>query len=206
MVLARYRCSGKTLWLMAVTFSAASCATPDPREMTAALRNSVPSIRVARPQQDSSQFFAGHFSSAAEIAKSPPPELSGEDLYLFPDKSYINVEWADILPDAIYDKGRWEYEGDYVRLHSDYSVPKNPKVKRDPAFAPFFARVSGRERLFLVGVPWMYSYFRQHAEPLDEFMFLLCSYVRRDRLPDSVVAPTKRRLMRDSWHPDFFSQ
>lgn len=43
--------------------------------------------------------------------------LSGSELYLFDDDTYIYTEWADVEPETIYDKGRWTLER---RVYSRY--------------------------------------------------------------------------------------
>jgi hypothetical protein len=35
-------------------------------------------------------------------------DLEGRVLYLFPDQTYASTEWADSLPETIFDIGRWQ--------------------------------------------------------------------------------------------------
>src|SRR5947209_19022113 len=61
--------------------------------------------------------IAGHYSSnPKEIGRSP---LSGNDLYLFPDGSYLYSEWGDLEPVTIRDKGTWAFSDGAVKLVSD---------------------------------------------------------------------------------------
>src|SRR6266699_5616844 len=67
----------------------------------------------------SPQRLAGKYSN-------PPKEfhggLSGDDLHLFPDGTYIYCEWADIMPVTVYDKGMWRMSGLTIELTSDAEV------------------------------------------------------------------------------------
>src|SRR6266478_8010109 len=94
----------------------------------------------------SPQRLAGKYSN-------PPKEfqgaLSGSDLYLFPDGTYIYCEWADIEPVTIYDKGTWALVEGLVGLKSDQEVNWNPHVQRKFVLA---RRASHPDEALLVGV------------------------------------------------------
>src|SRR5207244_12814222 len=75
----------------------------------------------------SPQRLAGKYSN-------PPKEfhggLSGDDLYLFPDGTYIYCVWADIEPLTVRDKGAWKLADGVVVMTSDRDVPWDPGVAR----------------------------------------------------------------------------
>src|SRR5690348_14970383 len=57
--------------------------------------------------------------------------LAGDGLHLFPDRTYIYVEWGDLLPPTIFDKGTWSVAGARLTLSSDASVTWKPTLDRD---------------------------------------------------------------------------
>jgi hypothetical protein len=61
--------------------------------------------------------IAGHYSSnPKELGTSP---LNGNDLYLFPDGTYLYAEWGDLEPLTIRDKGNWNFIDGVLALTSD---------------------------------------------------------------------------------------
>jgi hypothetical protein len=73
---------------------------------------------------------AQRFPSARAISPSSKPdellpgnyERTGEELYLFPDKSYLYLEWTDVFPISVCDRGTWRYQDGLVLLHTDETV------------------------------------------------------------------------------------
>jgi hypothetical protein len=57
--------------------------------------------------------------------------LAGDELHLFPDRTYIYVEWADIMPWTIFDRGTWSVAGARLTISSDASVTWKPTLDRD---------------------------------------------------------------------------
>jgi hypothetical protein len=50
---------------------------------------------------DSGAGLAGHYTGqTSELQSRVGPFLSGEDLYLFPDGSYVYCQWADVMTRA----------------------------------------------------------------------------------------------------------
>ncbi len=113
----------------------------------------------------SPQRLAGKYSN-------PPKEfhggLSGDDLYLFPDGTYIYCEWADIEPLTVRDKGAWKLADGVVVLTSDSDVTWDPGVERK--YVAVHRRVRPREILF-VGVGRDLSYFEENAKPIPRLSF-----------------------------------
>src|SRR5262245_18661708 len=50
------------------------------------------------------------------------PGLTGAELYLFPDATYIYTEWGCVEPETIHDKGNWRLNGDVVVFTADADV------------------------------------------------------------------------------------
>jgi len=55
--------------------------------------------------------------------------LTGEEFYLFPDKTYFYLYWADIMPRTIYDRGTWEQRDGFVVLKTDGKAPDHRRAK-----------------------------------------------------------------------------
>jgi hypothetical protein len=79
------------------------------------------------PVEPTLMHLAGKY---ANPTKEFSPGLSGNDLYLFPDGTYIYDEWADIRPRTIYDKGMWQIEGGAIFLRSDQDITWTPGLER----------------------------------------------------------------------------
>lgn len=63
--------------------------------------------------------------------------LAGEFLYLFPDGTYLCVEWADILlPGRLCDRGQWECNDGLLPLHSDGDLVATFSEDMDTIYLP----------------------------------------------------------------------
>jgi len=60
----------------------------------------------------------GHYRSPYH----DPMPLAGDELYLFPDNTYVYLHWADVMPIEICDRGTWEYRDGFVVLKTDETV------------------------------------------------------------------------------------
>jgi hypothetical protein len=75
--------------------------------------------------------IAGHYANPPrELARQLGGFLSGGDLYLFTDGTYIYCESADIRPLTVYDKGQWTFANGAVDLKSDPDVTRDPGADR----------------------------------------------------------------------------
>lgn len=83
--------------------------------------------------------------------------LAGTEIYLFPDQTYIWLDWADISPRTICDQGTWVYRDGVVALFTDRTVSP------------------GMEQLDHLYVPWMAppGVLFLPADDLPEQIFLL---------------------------------
>src|SRR5439155_210966 len=86
--------------------------------------------------------------------------LRGEELYLFPDGTYIYCEWADIEPLTLRDKGAWKLADGLVVLTSDRDVTWDPDT--EPKYVAVRRR-SHYHEILLVGIGRDLSYFEENA-------------------------------------------
>lgn len=143
--------------------------------------------------------LAGHYSShPKELGRSA---LSGNDLYLFPDGSYLYLEWADVEPTTIRDKGTWSFSAGIVKLTSDSDVTWDPEAERTYLAVH---RDSKPTEVLLVGVRRALPYFEEKADDDPNFMLLLVAKTRTEPIHQKSAAKTKAKLMRDAWKPEYF--
>jgi hypothetical protein len=153
--------------------------------------------------------IAGKYTSASEEVASHwgGGHLSGEDLHLFPDHTYIYCEWADIEPETVYDKGTWSAVGSVVELRSDPEVSWAKSASRKLGRRYLGVRRAGRKQdALLVGLPGALEYFESEAKDDPGFMLLIVGLLRTERYSSSKAARVKSRLMRDAWRPEYFKQ
>jgi hypothetical protein len=146
--------------------------------------------------------LAGHFTSSPdELRRRVGPILSGDDLYLFPDGSYLYSTWSDIPPTAIQDKGSWVVSGDELTLKSDSDITWNPGAERRYLLV---RRASHPDEILAVGRDRELAYFEKHADRDPEFMLLLVSKVRIAGISRKTSVELKKELMQKAWRPEFF--
>ncbi len=143
--------------------------------------------------------IAGHYSSKPkELGRSA---LSGNDLYLFPDSSYLYLEWADVEPPTIRDKGTWAFSAGTVRLTSDPEVTWDPDAER--SYVVVHREARPREAL-LVGLSRALPYFEEKANGDPNFMLLPVANTRTESIAHKPAARVKAKLMREAWRPEYF--
>jgi hypothetical protein len=161
-------------------------------------------LAVEAVTDTSSARLAGQYtSSSEELRRRVGPFLSGNDLYLFPDQSYIYCVWTDIQPVTIFDKGTWRVKDGFLELTTSADVTWKPNLEREYIVVH---RASRPDEIVLVGAKDGLSYFEQNAGDDPEFMLLVVSKVRRTPLTRRKSAKLKARLMRESWRPEFFRE
>jgi hypothetical protein len=141
--------------------------------------------------------LAGHYTKG--------PGLSGEECYLFSDASYIYTEWADILPETIYEKGTWYVKDGFVILKSDGSLPGGAR-HIDHVYAPLL--LNEGSDVYLMSHRWHFSYFQDNADKrsADEVMFSICTLRRKSQPTKAAQEEKKRELMSKAWNPDFYKE
>lgn len=144
--------------------------------------------------------LAGHYTNPPEdLVRHMGGVLNGDDLYLFPDGTFIYCEWADIQPLTIYDKGRWTFTNGAVELKSDTDVTWDPKADR--TYVAVRRRAHEKEVL-LIGLHSDLPHFEQEARDDPESMLLIVSKGRRAALTQGEGRRVKARLLKESWHPE----
>src|SRR5438132_5944701 len=129
-------------------------------------------LMVCKPKYKSIQSMAYLRQTLAGKDSNPPKEfhggLSGDDLYLFPDGTYIYCEWADIEPLTMRDKGAWKLADGLVVLTSDRDVTWDPDT--EPKYVAVRRR-SHYHEILLVGIGRDLSYFEENARTIPRLSF-----------------------------------
>jgi hypothetical protein len=121
--------------------------------------------------------------------------------FIFPDKTFVYCEWADVMSNTVFDKGTWSLSGDILELKSVSEVTWEPHLERR-----FLAvrRHSQSREILLVGIDRELQYFEEKAGDDPELMLLIVGR-QRDRTINQAETPKiKAKLMREGWRPEFF--
>lgn len=146
--------------------------------------------------------FAGQYTNPSEELNKRVVPMGSENLFLFPDRTYIFTFVSDIPPDTISDKGTWNLDADILRLESDKDITwKSRRVER----RHIVVRRRGHDNeLFLVGLDSQLPYFERKAKDDPEFMFLLNSLKREKTISAEETESLRKKLMQEKWQPDFY--
>lgn len=151
---------------------------------------------------DSGSELAGHYTGqTSELQSRVGPFLSGEDLYLFPDGSYLYCQWADVMPRTIYDKGRWLASDGVLSLVSDSDVRWEPEVERQHLLV---RRERRKNEILLIGVPRSLKHFEEQAAEDPELILLIAGKARVEVFGANRWPSVKARLMKEAWNPSYF--
>lgn len=129
--------------------------------------------------------------------------LSGARLFIFPDSTYVYCEWADVMPQTVFDMGTWNFSDGVLQLSS------SPEIKWDPRLERGFLdvrRSSRAHEIFLVGLEEALPYFEQEAKDDPDFMLLLVARKREKAISYAETKQIKETLMRDEWQPESFQE
>jgi hypothetical protein len=144
--------------------------------------------------------LAGHYTNPPkDLVRRIGGVLSGDDLYLFPDGTFIYCEWADVQPLTIYDKGQWTFTNGAVELKSDPDVTWDPEADRTYIAV---RRQSHKKEVLLIGLHSDLPHFEEQAADDPESMLLIVAKGRRTGLTRAQSTRVKARLLKESWHPD----
>lgn len=153
------------------------------------------------------QLVGRYTSESKELRKRIGGFLSGDDLYLFPDGSYIYCEWADIEPTTVHDKGTWKATGGLVELKSDPEVTWDPgKYRRYDRRYAAFHRSSRNNEIILIGVDYALPRFEEEAGDDPAFMLLVVGKKREATFNRAAAKALKARLLKESWRPEYFRE
>jgi len=146
--------------------------------------------------------IAGQYSNPSwEYIKRSGGALSGDDLYIFPDQTYIYCEWADISPTTIIDKGTWSFSGSVLELKSDPEITWGTRLERRLLVV---RRPSHTKEILLMGIEEELPYFEKEAGDDPAGMLLIVGRQRRRVIKPAGAARLKARLMQESWRPESF--
>jgi hypothetical protein len=155
-------------------------------------------VQVDPINEGSPQRLVGKYSNPPKAFHGG---LSGDDLYLFPDGTYIYCEWADIEPLTVRDKGAWKLADGLVVLTSDSNVTWDPGAERK------YVAVRGkshRHEALLVGIGRDLSDFEENAKDDPETQLLVVAKERAKTFRPATAAKAKAELMKQSWRPEYF--
>lgn len=180
-------------------------ASPTQHEAVERLRAKTPVDAVAVDRIES---LAGRYTSTSkELGKRIGGFLSGDDLYLLADGSYIYCEWADIEPVTIHDKGTWTFADGLVELKSGPEVTWDPGKYRQYDRKYIAVRRSARIReVLLVGVEYELKNFEEGAGEDPAFMLLVVAKKRETTFTKGRTEKMKAKLMKESWRPEYFRE
>ena len=155
-------------------------------------------VRVDSVQNFTTAHLAGKYS---DPAKEFHGGLSGNDLYLFPDESYIYDEWADIEPLVIRDKGTWTIADGLVVLKSDSEITWDPDVERKYIAVQ---RQSRPDEILLIGTGKALSNFEEESNDQPDIELMVVCKERSRTITRKQTSTIKEKLMRESWQPEYF--
>jgi len=141
----------------------------------------------------------------AGLYQVPPPGiggLSGEELYLFPDGSYVYCEWADVWPLTVHDKGHWAVSASLLELQSDPDITWSPGVERRHLL---FRRSRMPGEALLLGLGMHLSILERAKKAGDDSSVVWLSLSRGavyENRPEATRL--KAELMRRAWRPEAF--
>jgi hypothetical protein len=174
--------------------SAQSSATPLDRMRAKTALDPVTSLTAVQ--------IAGQYANPSkELIKRVGPPLDGNNLYIFPDKTYVYCEWGDVMQNTVFDKGTWNFAEGVLALKSD------PEIKWDTRLERRFLAVrrpSHSDEILLVGIEEELPYFEKKAGDDPELMLLIVAKQREEPLRQAEAGKLKTNLMREGWRPDFF--
>jgi hypothetical protein len=185
--------------LVILTLAAAQISTPAGSDAFKRLAVRLPLHLV---QTTAATDLAGRYTGqTSELRARVGPFLTGEDLYLFPDGSYVYCEWGDVMPRTIYDKGQWSATGGVLELRSDADIRWEPGIDRRHIM---IRRPGRKDEIMLVGLLDDVEYFEQKASDDPELMLLIVGMARTEVLTQKTSGAVKARLMKEAWKPAFF--
>lgn len=130
--------------------------------------------------------------------------LSGEDLYLFPDGTYLYCEWGDVDPGTISDKGTWTFADGLLKLKSDPDVTWRARWSSAQREYAVVRRASRKKEILLVGLARSLPFFEQEAGTEPKSSLLVSAMARQRTLDQIRAAKVKAKLMREEWRPESF--
>jgi len=145
--------------------------------------------------------LAGKYSNPGPDLKKLVPALSGRDLYLFPNRTYIYTEWADILPETVFDRGSWSVVGGVLKLEWNAAITWKTSNEKQYVVIRYEERPA---HFFLLGIEQQLDYLKENIGKDADFMFLVTSLAFAKSFSESNWREIQSAVLRRAWHPKFF--
>jgi hypothetical protein len=134
-----------------------------------------------------------------ELAEKSDSSVVRNNLYLFPDQTYLFVERNSLMPTTVFDKGRWEVVGGLLQLKSDIEVKWNPDLARSFLI---LQRASHPKELLLVASGKAIDRFEARATGNPEKALLTVAKQRTKLISPEQTARVRNQLIESAWHPE----
>ncbi|PKO19845.1 hypothetical protein CVU37_02315 [candidate division BRC1 bacterium HGW-BRC1-1] len=133
--------------------------------------------------------------------------LSGEDLYLFPDETFMYLRWADIMPRTILSKGAWALDEGYVTLHDDGETSLgNWGQHLSPVWLPLVVDQGTTQSFCLMDGRRDIEYLKNKSlMPSTGRTIIRLSLEKSRDLPTSETAALKADMRRKYWRPHYLA-
>jgi hypothetical protein len=161
-------------------------------EMVRAAQRAYPGAQRITDTPTIEERLSAHYGSG--------PGLSGEELYFFPDRTYLFLRWADIFPETICDRGTWKHERGWVVLCTDGASDNEPRL-----FLPLIAReerllaADGSDRnelslFYALEMTWLRDLGEKEQSGTVEDRFLAVCLVKKEPIPKGSEAAIRNEL------------
>ena len=170
------------------------------------IKHLLPNIKQLSTSALNIENISGYYcTSGSSMKEQMGGALSGAELYLFPDNTYIYLRWADIFPLTIYEKGQWNIHNGFIVLDNDGSVSQN-EFPKDNEYLPLVIHKGNKDNIFIMGSKRDYSYFLKEAKDDSAFMLLLCGFEKEKTIAHIETKDIKKKLMEKAWKPWLFAE
>jgi hypothetical protein len=134
----------------------------------------------------------------------PPMDgLSGNDLYLLSDGSYLYCEWADIEPVTIHDKGTWRVIEGVLHFTSDADVVWCSGLELDRQHA-VVRRPGHKREVLLIGMQEDLGWLEGESNPVSWLNHL--GRQQEERFTAEKERELKAELLQRAWRPAYFTR
>jgi hypothetical protein len=156
-------------------------------------------IEVESVHTTSTEIAGLYVNPPNELAQKSDSSVVRNNLYLFPDQTYVYVERSSLVPTTIFDKGRWEMANGLLHLKSDTEIKWNPDLERSFLM---LQRASHSGEILLVGSGKAVDRFEARAVGNPETALLTVAKQRIKVISPEQIARVRGDLMKRAWHPD----
>lgn len=154
----------------------------------AEIKSLQPTIRRV-PLQSDDVVLTGRYQDRIEGS----PSMSEEDIYLFPDHSYIYTLMTDVAPQFITDQGGWQYVNGVIELKPNTS---NDKVGHNLRFIILLFDRSGKTYQMILGLDGDQEQFINEAKRTNPQLILdKSSYKKTEEINEEMSKGKKEYLL-----------